>query len=154
MGLHLCPQGIGTDEKCLIEILASRTNQEIHNLVAAYKDGEAWGKVGTALCPLGPGQGAEMRRSSSPGPDLSLFHQPMRETWRLISLETHQATSRRCLWFCFRYVHLSSVCRWWVPVSSRAEPVSVPQGTREEDDVVSEDLVEQDAKVSLHRLLG
>ncbi|XP_010000328.1 PREDICTED: annexin A6 isoform X2 [Chaetura pelagica] len=30
--------GIGTDEKCLIEILASRTNQEIHNLVAAYKD--------------------------------------------------------------------------------------------------------------------
>lgn len=154
MGLHLCPQGIGTDEKCLIEILASRTNQEIHNLVAAYKDGEAWGKVGTALCPLGPGQGAEVRRSSSPGPDLSLFHQPMRETWRLISLETHQATSRRCLWFCFRYVHLSSVCRWWVPVSSRAEPVSVPQGTREEDDVVSEDLVEQDAKVSLHRLLG
>ncbi|XP_054024259.1 annexin A6 isoform X2 [Dryobates pubescens] len=30
--------GIGTDEKCLIEILASRTNQEIHDLVAAYKD--------------------------------------------------------------------------------------------------------------------
>uniref|UniRef100_A0A8C3BSF6 Annexin n=1 Tax=Cairina moschata TaxID=8855 RepID=A0A8C3BSF6_CAIMO len=30
--------GLGTDEKCLIEILASRTNQEIHDLVAAYKD--------------------------------------------------------------------------------------------------------------------
>ncbi|XP_069510119.1 annexin A6 isoform X2 [Ambystoma mexicanum] len=30
--------GIGTDEKCLIEILASRTNQQIHALVAAYKD--------------------------------------------------------------------------------------------------------------------
>uniref|UniRef100_A0A8C5U528 Annexin n=1 Tax=Malurus cyaneus samueli TaxID=2593467 RepID=A0A8C5U528_9PASS len=30
--------GVGTDEKCLIEILASRTNQEIHDLVAAYKD--------------------------------------------------------------------------------------------------------------------
>ncbi|NXU81291.1 ANXA6 protein, partial [Oreotrochilus melanogaster] len=30
--------GAGTDEKCLIEILASRTNQEIHDLVAAYKD--------------------------------------------------------------------------------------------------------------------
>ncbi|XP_075572052.1 annexin A6 isoform X2 [Pelecanus crispus] len=30
--------GIGTDEKCLIEILASRTNQEIHDLAAAYKD--------------------------------------------------------------------------------------------------------------------
>ena len=33
-------QGIGTDEKCLIEILASRTNEQIHQLVAAYKDGE------------------------------------------------------------------------------------------------------------------
>lgn len=33
-------QGIGTDEKCLIEILASRTNQQIHALVEAYKDGE------------------------------------------------------------------------------------------------------------------
>ncbi|XP_049633968.1 annexin A6 [Suncus etruscus] len=30
--------GAGTDEKCLIEILASRTNQQIHELVAAYKD--------------------------------------------------------------------------------------------------------------------
>lgn len=28
------------------------------------------------------------------------------------------------------------------------EPISLPQGAREEDDVVSEDLVEQDAKVS------
>uniref|UniRef100_A0A8C1VPC4 Annexin n=1 Tax=Cyprinus carpio TaxID=7962 RepID=A0A8C1VPC4_CYPCA len=31
-------KGAGTDEKCLIEILASRTNEQIHNLVAAYKD--------------------------------------------------------------------------------------------------------------------
>ncbi|XP_020819918.1 annexin A6 isoform X2 [Phascolarctos cinereus] len=30
--------GIGTDEKCLIEILASRSNQQIHQLVEAYKD--------------------------------------------------------------------------------------------------------------------
>ncbi|EHB06924.1 Annexin A6 [Heterocephalus glaber] len=30
--------GIGTDEKCLIEILASRTNEQIHQLVAAYKE--------------------------------------------------------------------------------------------------------------------
>uniref|UniRef100_A0A4W4F7D4 Annexin n=1 Tax=Electrophorus electricus TaxID=8005 RepID=A0A4W4F7D4_ELEEL len=30
--------GGGTDEKCLIEILASRTNEQIHSLVAAYKD--------------------------------------------------------------------------------------------------------------------
>lgn len=53
MGLLFYPQGIGTDEKCLIEILASRTNQEIHDLVAAYKDGESWGMAGAALCPLG-----------------------------------------------------------------------------------------------------
>lgn len=52
-GLRLCPQGLGTDEKCLIEILASRTNQEIHDLVAAYKDGEGWGRAGAAPCPLG-----------------------------------------------------------------------------------------------------
>ncbi|KAG2455260.1 ANXA6 protein, partial [Polypterus senegalus] len=31
-------EGIGTDEKCLIEILASRNNKQIHNLVNAYKD--------------------------------------------------------------------------------------------------------------------
>ncbi|KAM4039105.1 annexin A6 [Anomaloglossus baeobatrachus] len=30
--------GAGTDEKCLIEILASRDNQQIHALVEAYKD--------------------------------------------------------------------------------------------------------------------
>ncbi|XP_074147929.1 annexin A6 isoform X2 [Sminthopsis crassicaudata] len=30
--------GIGTDEKCLIEILASRTNKQIHQLAEAYKD--------------------------------------------------------------------------------------------------------------------
>ncbi|XP_040296297.1 annexin A6 [Bufo bufo] len=30
--------GVGTDEKCLIEILASRNNQQIHELVEAYKD--------------------------------------------------------------------------------------------------------------------
>ncbi|XP_012590083.1 PREDICTED: annexin A6-like [Condylura cristata] len=30
--------GAGTDEKCLIEILASRTNEQMHQLVAAYKD--------------------------------------------------------------------------------------------------------------------
>ncbi|XP_066572703.1 annexin A6 isoform X2 [Amia ocellicauda] len=31
-------EGLGTDEKCLIEILASRTNKQIHDLVNAYKD--------------------------------------------------------------------------------------------------------------------
>uniref|UniRef100_A0A8C7JRN5 Annexin n=1 Tax=Oncorhynchus kisutch TaxID=8019 RepID=A0A8C7JRN5_ONCKI len=30
--------GAGTDEKCLIEVLASRNNQQIHDLVEAYKD--------------------------------------------------------------------------------------------------------------------
>lgn len=43
----LFSQGIGTDEKCLIEILASRTNKQIHQLVAAYKDGEM-GKRGSS----------------------------------------------------------------------------------------------------------
>ncbi|KAM6977963.1 annexin A6 isoform 2-T2 [Aplochiton taeniatus] len=31
-------KGAGTNEKCLIEVLASRTNQQIHDLVAAYRD--------------------------------------------------------------------------------------------------------------------
>lgn len=149
MGLRLCPQGIGTDEKCLIEILASRTNQEIHDLVAAYKDGEGWGRAGAARRFLRPGKRAELRGSRSPGLDLSLFHQPTRETWRLILLETHLDTSRRCSLFCCRYLCLSGVCRQLVPEPGSAEPVSVLQGSREEDDVVSEDLVEQDAKVML-----
>lgn len=51
-------QGIGTDEKCLIEILASRTNEQMHQLVAAYKDGEMGRKdtqiarVGTLRLPI------------------------------------------------------------------------------------------------------
>ncbi|KAJ8246571.1 hypothetical protein GJAV_G00252920 [Gymnothorax javanicus] len=31
-------KGVGTDEKSLIEILASRTNKQIHDMAAAYKD--------------------------------------------------------------------------------------------------------------------
>ncbi|KAJ8394463.1 hypothetical protein AAFF_G00046740 [Aldrovandia affinis] len=31
-------KGVGTNERCLIEILASRTNQQIHDMVDAYKD--------------------------------------------------------------------------------------------------------------------
>ncbi|XP_026803144.1 annexin A6 isoform X2 [Pangasianodon hypophthalmus] len=31
-------KGAGTNERCLIEILASRTNEQIHGMVAAYKD--------------------------------------------------------------------------------------------------------------------
>ncbi|XP_046715444.1 annexin A6 isoform X3 [Silurus meridionalis] len=30
--------GAGTNERCLIELLASRTNEQIHSMVAAYKD--------------------------------------------------------------------------------------------------------------------
>ncbi|XP_075622806.1 annexin A6 isoform X2 [Balearica regulorum gibbericeps] len=76
--------GIGTDEKCLIEILASRTNQEIHNLVAAYKDAYE----------------------------------------RDLEADVVGDTSG----------HFKKML------------VVLLQGTREEDDVVSEDLVEQDAK--------
>lgn len=32
-------KGVGTNEKCLIEVLASRNNRQMHELVAAYKDG-------------------------------------------------------------------------------------------------------------------
>ncbi|TSU88995.1 Annexin A6 [Bagarius yarrelli] len=31
-------KGAGTNERCLIEILASRTNEQIHSMVAAYKE--------------------------------------------------------------------------------------------------------------------
>ncbi|CAB1324821.1 unnamed protein product, partial [Coregonus sp. 'balchen'] len=36
--IHDAIEGAGTDEKCLIEVLASRNNQQIHDLVEAYKD--------------------------------------------------------------------------------------------------------------------
>jgi len=36
--IHDAIKGAGTDEKCLIEILASRNNQQIHAMVEAYKD--------------------------------------------------------------------------------------------------------------------
>ncbi|XP_069052262.1 annexin A6 isoform X1 [Lepisosteus oculatus] len=77
-------EGIGTNEKCLIEILASRTNKQIHDLVNAYKD--AYG--------------------------------------RDIEEDIIADTSG----------HFKKML------------VVLLQGTREEDDVVSEDLVEQDAQ--------
>ncbi|KAA0709609.1 Annexin A6 67 kDa calelectrin [Triplophysa tibetana] len=77
-------KGAGTDEKCLIEILASRTNEQIHDLVAAYKD--AYG--------------------------------------RDLEEDVVGDTSG----------HFKKML------------VVLLQGTREEDDVVSEDLVEQDAQ--------
>uniref|UniRef100_A0A8C1R4I0 Annexin n=1 Tax=Cyprinus carpio TaxID=7962 RepID=A0A8C1R4I0_CYPCA len=77
-------KGAGTDEKCLIEILASRTNEQIHNLVAAYKD--AYGR--------------------------DLEEDVIGDT---------SGHFRKML-------------------------IVLLQGTREEDDVVSEDLVEQDAQ--------
>ena len=38
--IHNAVQGLGTDEDCLIEILASRSNGEIENMKAAYKQSE------------------------------------------------------------------------------------------------------------------
>lgn len=42
--LHVHPrallQGAGTNERCLIEILASRNNKQIQDMVEAYKDGK------------------------------------------------------------------------------------------------------------------
>lgn len=43
----LCFKGVGTNEKCLIEILASRNNKQTQDMVEAYKDGEklpAWSR--------------------------------------------------------------------------------------------------------------
>uniref|UniRef100_A0A8D0GFJ3 Annexin n=1 Tax=Sphenodon punctatus TaxID=8508 RepID=A0A8D0GFJ3_SPHPU len=77
-------KGIGTDEKCLIEILASRTNQQIHNLTEAYRD---------------------------------VYERDLEED---IVTDTSG--------------HFKKML------------AVLLQGTREEDDVVSEDLVEQDAK--------
>uniref|UniRef100_A0ACB8EIJ3 Annexin A6 n=1 Tax=Sphaerodactylus townsendi TaxID=933632 RepID=A0ACB8EIJ3_9SAUR len=77
-------KGIGTDEKSLIEILASRTNQQIRALVEAYKDAYE----------------------------------------RNLEEDVIADTSG----------HFKKML------------IVLLQGTREEDDVVSEDLVEQDAK--------
>uniref|UniRef100_H3BCF7 Annexin n=1 Tax=Latimeria chalumnae TaxID=7897 RepID=H3BCF7_LATCH len=77
-------EGIGTDEKCLIEILASRNNKQIHELVNAYKDAY----------------------------DRNLEEDVIGDTSG----------------------HFKKML------------VALLQGTREDDDVVSEELVEQDAK--------
>uniref|UniRef100_A0A672S4K9 Annexin n=1 Tax=Sinocyclocheilus grahami TaxID=75366 RepID=A0A672S4K9_SINGR len=83
-------KGAGTDEKCLIEILTSRTNEQIHNLVAAYKDGEFY---------------------------IFFLQKDLEE-------DVIGDTSG----------HFKKML------------IVLLQGTREEDDVVSEDLVEQDAQ--------
>jgi len=36
--IHDAIKGAGTNERCLIEVLASRNNQQIHDMVAAYRD--------------------------------------------------------------------------------------------------------------------
>lgn len=36
--IHDAIKGTGTNERCLIEVLASRNNRQIHDMVAAYKD--------------------------------------------------------------------------------------------------------------------
>uniref|UniRef100_A0A7N6C0L9 Annexin n=1 Tax=Anabas testudineus TaxID=64144 RepID=A0A7N6C0L9_ANATE len=36
--IHDAIKGVGTNERCLIEVLASRNNRQIHEMVAAYKD--------------------------------------------------------------------------------------------------------------------
>lgn len=45
LNLILWFQGAGTDEKCLIEVLVSRNNRQIHEMVAAYKDGKTNSRV-------------------------------------------------------------------------------------------------------------
>lgn len=40
--LHEAISGVGTNEKTLVELLCSATNQEIHNMRAAYERRECW----------------------------------------------------------------------------------------------------------------
>lgn len=48
MGLelrHCCPQGLGTKEGVIIEILASRTKQQLQEIMKAYEEGEGSTRV-------------------------------------------------------------------------------------------------------------
>ena len=57
----LAPQGAGTDEACLIEILASRSNEHIRELNRLYKTGEAGPRASPAWATPSPSrsQGAD-----------------------------------------------------------------------------------------------
>lgn len=92
--LILCFQGVGTNEKCLIEVLASRNNKEMHKMVAAYKDGKT-------------------NLNGSLTQSAVFYHclclQPMVAIWRRTSLPTHQVTSRRCWLSYFRWAHLLAI---------------------------------------------
>ncbi|KAF7249240.1 Annexin A6 [Varanus komodoensis] len=102
-------KGIGTDEKALIEILASRTNKQIHALVEAYKDVPL-------LRNAFPQGGFNNQRISS-------LHIPTAYERDLEQDVIADTTG-----------HFKKML------------VVLLQGTREDDDVVSQDLVEQDAK--------
>lgn len=93
--LILCLQGVGTNEKCLIEVLASRNNKQIHEMVAAYKDGKTNSNGGL---------------SQSAAFFLCLCLQPMVATWRRAWSPTHQVTSRRCWWSYFRCAYFLTIC--------------------------------------------
>lgn len=53
----LAPQGAGTDEACLIEILASRSNEHIRELNRLYKTGEAGPRASPAWATPSPSRG-------------------------------------------------------------------------------------------------
>lgn len=42
IGLFLFSQRLGTDEDALVEIFATRTNQEIVEIKSAFKEGLTW----------------------------------------------------------------------------------------------------------------
>uniref|UniRef100_A0ABI7Y8M0 Annexin n=1 Tax=Felis catus TaxID=9685 RepID=A0ABI7Y8M0_FELCA len=75
---------------------------------------------------------------------------PTSETWRLTSLATPLATSRRCSWSCSSSEDKRK-SQWAGPYDSLSPSRcfgfdEVAAGTREADDVVSEDLVQQDVQ--------
>uniref|UniRef100_G1RI65 Annexin n=1 Tax=Nomascus leucogenys TaxID=61853 RepID=G1RI65_NOMLE len=71
-------KGVGTDEACLIEILASRSNEHIRELNRAYKAGEAkWGRSGLDHTPAS----FQGNRDESTNVDMSLAQRDAQELY-------------------------------------------------------------------------
>lgn len=157
--LILCLKGAGTNERCLIEVLASRTNQQMHDMVAAYKDG-AFNDTSTVYCSF----------FSITDIYNCVYYQPMAETWKRMWLQTLQVTLRRCWLFYSRLVPCTGNVRsskghwteylqpkyiWNLSYRRFGFLLTLRwcfQGTRDESGVVDADLVEQDAQVWVPKL--
>ncbi|KAG9339868.1 hypothetical protein JZ751_022373 [Albula glossodonta] len=54
-------KGAGTDEKVLVEIMASRTAQQVKDIISAYKQGLCW-QYGRGVCVVSPQYGRDYGR--------------------------------------------------------------------------------------------